>query len=81
MARLTTEERDRLKDKDYALPEERAYPIPDLEHGEKAIQLGARAVKAGTLSPEKYRRIKAAVKYRYPEIDIQEHERRGKEKS
>lgn len=67
MAKLTAEERDRLKDDQFALPGRR-YPIQDLEHGEKAIQLGAKAVKGGTLSSDEYRRVKAIVHHRFPDI-------------
>jgi hypothetical protein len=37
MARLTTTQRRRLPARDFAIPERRAYPIPDEEHARWAL--------------------------------------------
>lgn len=67
MAKLSTATRKRLPASDFA-GKGRSYPIEDPEHGRKAVQLGARAVKAGTLSKGSYAKIKAKVRRRYPKI-------------
>lgn len=66
--KLTTSDRKSLPKQDFAGPG-KSYPIPDEEHGRKAIQLGARSVSAGNLSPAEYEKIKARVKAKYPDID------------
>jgi hypothetical protein len=60
MKRLTTAERDKLPDSAFALPERRAYPIPDQEHAGYALDQAQRA------TPEDQRRIKAAIGRRFP---------------
>ena len=45
MAVLTTEERNRMKNSTFALPERRAYPIPDRSHAQNAL---ARVSQHGT---------------------------------
>lgn len=67
MAKLDKSERNALPGSDFAGPG-RSYPIEDEEHGRKAIQLGARAEHAGTLSAAQYEAIKAKVHARYPSI-------------
>lgn len=64
MAQLTAERRKRLPDSAFAIPERRAYPIHDIEHARNAL---ARVAQHGT--PEEKRRVRAAVKRRYPSID------------
>lgn len=65
MAQLTAERRKRLPDSAFAIPERRAYPIHDIEHARNAL---ARVAQHGT--PEEKRRVRAAVKRRYPSIDV-----------
>lgn len=67
MAKLTSAARKALPAKDFAMGKGH-YPIEDPEHGRKAIQLGARSVKAGNLSPASYAKIKAKVHAKYPGI-------------
>ncbi len=67
MPKLSTDQRKRMPQSDYALPGKR-YPIEDEEHGRKAIQLGKRAENAGTLTPGEYDQVKAEVHERYPNI-------------
>src|ERR1700677_2535534 len=62
MGALTTEERDKLPDSDFALPKTRDYPIHDREH---AIDALARA----SGNPEEVE-VRAAVHKRYPDIEI-----------
>lgn len=49
MAKLTTEERDKLPDSKFALPGHR-YPIEDKAHARNAKARAAQQVKAGHLS-------------------------------
>ena len=65
MARLTAEQRRRLPDSAFAIPERRAYPIHDIEHARNAL---ARVAQHGT--PEEKRRVHRAVKRRFPSIDV-----------
>jgi len=72
MAKLSKSERDSLPKSDFAGPG-RSYPIEDKEHGRKAIQLGAKAVKAGTLSSSEYSHIKSEVHSKYKDIGVHGH--------
>ena len=67
MAKLTSSERNSLPSSSFAGPG-RSYPIEDPEHGRKAIQLGARSVKAGNLSSSEYSHIKSEVHSKFPNI-------------
>jgi len=62
MSKLTTEERKRLKEEDFALPGGR-YPIPDRSHGVNAL---ARASQHA--SPEEKAKIKAKVCSKYSDL-------------
>ncbi len=62
---LTAEKRKKLKSSDYAIPEKKAYPIHDETHARNAL---ARVSQHGT--PEEKKRVRAAVKRRYPNIDV-----------
>lgn len=64
MARLKAAQRKKLKSSQFALPEKKGYPINDIGHGRKAIQL------AGHASPTDQKRIKAAVKRKFPSIKV-----------
>jgi hypothetical protein len=50
MAKLSTKTRDKLPAKDFAEPEQRAYPIEDKPHARNAKARAAQAVKAGRMS-------------------------------
>lgn len=63
MAELTTRGRKKLADSKFAIPEKRAYPIHDASHARNAL---ARVSQHGT--PAEKRRVRAAVKKRYPSI-------------
>jgi hypothetical protein len=67
MAKLSTKARKELPAKSFAGPG-RSYPIEDIEHGRKAIQLGARSVKKGNLAPATYANIKSKVRSKFPSI-------------
>lgn len=58
---LTTKERHALPKSDFALPESKSYPIHDIEHARNAL---ARVAANGTA--EEQRRVRSAVKRRYP---------------
>jgi len=70
MARLSTERRDKMPSRDFAVPsrgEGKArrggYPIPDKSHARAALQ---RASQFGT--PEVKKEVRSAVKKKFPEI-------------
>jgi hypothetical protein len=63
MAQLTASRRKALPDSAFAIPERRAYPIHDRTHARNAL---ARVEQHGT--SEEKRRVRAAVKRRYPGI-------------
>lgn len=56
-------DRDDLKDSDFALPDERKYPIPDESHARNAL---ARVAQNGT--QEEQKTVRRAVEKRYPGI-------------
>jgi len=60
---LSTKERKKLKKGSFALPGKRKYPIPDKAHARNAL---ARVAQHGT--PAEQKKVKAAVKKRYPSI-------------
>lgn len=64
VAKLSAEERKKLPDSDFALPGRR-YPIHDEAHARDAL---ARVDQNGT--PAEKRKVRAAVKYRYPDMDL-----------
>jgi hypothetical protein len=55
--------RKKLKDKDFALPDERKYPIPDESHARNAL---ARVAQHGT--DEEQKKVRKAVEKRYPDL-------------
>ncbi len=65
MAVLTAKKRKGLPDSDFAIPERREYPIQDEDHARNAL---VRVAQYGT--PEDKRRVRAAVKARYPDIQV-----------
>ena len=64
MAIITTEQRNKLKDSDFALPSRR-YPIHDEVHARNAL---ARVAQNGT-SHEQFM-VQMKVHRRYPDIDV-----------
>jgi hypothetical protein len=60
---LTAKNRKKLSKKTFALPGKRKYPIPDEEHARNAL---ARVAQNGT--PAEQKKVKAAVKKRFPSI-------------
>jgi hypothetical protein len=59
----STKERKKLSNKSFALPGKRKYPIPDKAHARNAL---ARVAQHG--SPAEQKRVRAAVKKRYPSL-------------
>jgi hypothetical protein len=55
--------REELDDADFALPDERKYPIPDETHARNAL---SRVAQHGT--PQEQRTVRAAVERRYPDL-------------
>lgn len=62
-AELTASSRKKLGKSSFALPEKRAYPIPDESHARNAL---ARVAQHGT--PEEQARVRAAVRRKFPNI-------------
>jgi hypothetical protein len=60
---LSTKERKKLPKKVFALPGKRKYPIPDKAHARNAL---ARVAQNGT--PAEQKKVRAAVKRRFPSI-------------
>jgi hypothetical protein len=65
---LDTAAREKLSDSDFALPGRR-YPIHDPVHARNAL---ARVAQHG--NSEEQAKVRAAVKSRYPDIDVSKHE-------
>lgn len=63
LAELTPEQRKKLPDSSFAIPEDRSYPIHDIAHARNAL---ARVSAHGT--PEEKSRVRNAVYRRYPEL-------------
>jgi hypothetical protein len=59
----STKNRKKLSKKSFALPGKRKYPIPDKAHARNAL---ARVAQNGT--PAEQKKVKAAVKRRFPSI-------------
>ena len=57
--------RNRMKSSTFALPKERKYPIPDASHARNAL---ARVAQNGT--PSEKRRVRAAVRKKFPSIKV-----------
>jgi hypothetical protein len=55
--------RNKLKDQSFALPDQRKYPIPDIEHARNAL---ARVAQHGTAEEKK--KVRRAVEKRYPSL-------------
>lgn len=64
MAELTGKARARLPRGSFAIPERRAYPIHDKAHARNAL---ARVAQHGSAAEK--RRVRAAVKRRFPSIE------------
>ena len=60
---LTAKDKEEAADESFALPGKRKYPIPDKAHARNAL---ARVAQNGT--PAEQKKVKAAVKKRYPSI-------------
>ncbi len=63
MADLKPKDRKKLSKKSFALPDKRKYPIPDKDHARNAL---ARVAQNGT--PAEQKKVRAAVKKRFPSI-------------
>jgi len=59
----STKNRKKLSKKSFALPGRRKYPIPDKAHARNAL---ARVAQNGT--PAEKKKVKAAVKKRFPSL-------------
>ena len=60
---LSSKDRKKLSKKSFALPDKRKYPIPDEAHARNAL---ARVAQNGT--PAEQKKVRAAVKKRFPNI-------------
>jgi hypothetical protein len=57
MATLDEKHRDKLKESQFGLPEERKYPMPDASHARNAKARAAQQVKAGNLTKSEEQKI------------------------
>jgi len=57
MAKLTTRQRNNLPTKEFALPKEHKYPIPDKSHARNAKARAAQEYNAGKLSKAQEEKI------------------------
>ena len=57
MATLDDKQRDKLKDSQFGLPDERKYPMPDESHARNAKARASQQVDAGNLSKADERKI------------------------
>lgn len=62
---ITQKQKNSLPKSDFAIPERRAYPIPDEAHARNAL---SRVAVNGT--PTEKARVRAAVAKRFPNIGI-----------
>lgn len=61
MAKLSAAERNSLGSSKFAIPENRSYPIPDINHARDALARSS----GKSVEP----RVRAAVKKRFPMLD------------
>lgn len=59
MSDLTAEERKQLRGKDFGMPAQRKYPMPDAAHAANAKARATQQVNAGNLSPSSKAQIDA----------------------
>ena len=59
MAKLTTKDRKELPKKDFALPEDKRFPIDDKAHARNAKARSVQSVKAGNLSKADKKKVDA----------------------
>jgi hypothetical protein len=72
----STNERKKLSKKSFALPGKRKYPIPDKAHARNAL---ARVAQNGT--PAEQKKVKAAVKKRFPSIGKKKNKKNKRNKT
>ena len=63
MAKLTTKQRKRMKSSTFALPRQRAYPIPDISHARMALAMVA---AHGTEAEQS--KVRRAVEKKFPSL-------------
>jgi hypothetical protein len=73
---LTTKDRKKLSKSLFALPGKRKYPIPDKAHARNAL---ARVAQNGTAAEQK--KVKAAVKKRFPSIGKRKNDKKKDKKA
>src|SRR6478609_2278829 len=71
----STKERKKLSKSSFALPGKRKYPIPDKAHARNAL---ARVAQFG--SKDEKRKVRAAVKKRFPSIGRKKKGKKSKKK-
>lgn len=59
MAKLSSGERNKIPEKEFGLPGERKYPMPDKAHAVNAKARATQMVKRGKLSPSSKEKIDA----------------------
>lgn len=58
MATLTTKRRKKIPTRQFALPDEKKYPIHDAAHARNALARASAAKNSGKLSASKYAQVK-----------------------
>jgi hypothetical protein len=57
MAELSTNKRNKLKDKTFGLPDERAYPMPDKSHARNAKARASQQLSKGNITADEKKKI------------------------
>ena len=57
MAELTEKKRDKLKDSQFGLPDEKKYPMPDKSHASNAKARASQQEKKGTITASEKAKI------------------------
>lgn len=57
MAELSTNKRNKLKDKTFGLPEERSYPVHDKSHARNAKARASQQLSKGNITADEKKRI------------------------
>lgn len=65
MAKLTKEQRAKLRSSQFVFPKTRSYPIPDKGHAQWAMRIGAIQFSRGNLSQSQYNAIVQAVNTKF----------------
>lgn len=74
MTQLTTKGRKRIPDKEFGLPDKRAYPVEDKAHARNAKARASEEYNKGNLSKADEERIDRAANRKLHSSSMKEHE-------